>query len=394
MARKRRRGLKGRVVVERVPLEDTPVAPSRQNRIFFTILVLGVLALSFLVFEPFLVSVLTGFLLAYLSYPIYRFFRAVLRFRSVAALVSLLFIILIVIVPFAALTVALVDDATDFAGELRTADPPPFVIDALDFYAKTNVEDPDNATQVQAEKERFLGDLLQQGADFLVGIVPELITLIGDFLLGAFIVFFIMYYAFVDGAGIVRGLKYTLPLPPHQTRFLLHETGNAIDAIFVGQLFSALLQGFLGGVGFWLFGIPNYIFWGAIMSILSLFPVIGAFLVWGPAGAWLIATGDATDGVLLLVWGAVLVSNVDNIAKPILIGDRADIHPIAVLIGVLGGLVVFGPIGFVLGPLILGVLTAVLKVWNEEYHDATGWVYPTRTPVPEEKEPPERPPPT
>ena len=105
------------------------------------------------------------------------------------------------------------------------------------------------------------------------------------------------------------------------------------------------------------------------MAILSLLPVIGAFLVWVPGAIFLLATGDIWQGIFLIIWGVVVVSQIDNFIKPKLIGDRADIHPIFVLIGVLGGVAAFGFIGLFLGPLVVGVTISILKVWEQDYLD-------------------------
>lgn len=365
----------GHEATVRIP-SDEPVPPSAQNRVFFITLLLGILFLSALLFRPFVASVITGVLLAYFAYPIYRFFRAILRLRALSGFVTLLFVLALFVVPFVFLGLVLVDDARDFATQLVTEEPPEFVLQGLDLYIQTRVEDPDNASMVEAERQEFVHGLLRQSSTWLIDQLPDIIALVSDFVLGLFIVSFVMFYVFVDGTSMVDFVRRTFPLPPHQTGYLLAETKSAVDAIFVGQLASAILQGLVGGIGFWLFGVPNPVFWGAIMAVLSLLPVVGAFLVWGPAGLILIAGGAVADGVMLLAWGALLVSNVDNVAKPILIGDRADIHPILVLIGVLGGLVVFGVIGFIVGPLVLGLAVAFLKVWNEEYHDGNGWIFP------------------
>jgi predicted PurR-regulated permease PerM len=382
-----------------VPTED-PVVPSKQNKVFFVSALLGVLFLSALLFRPFFTSIVTGLLLAYFSYPIFRFVRTFLRLRALSGVVSLLIVLGLFVFPFIYLGVAFIDDARDFAADFVEGDPPAIVVQAFEFYAATRVEDPQNQTQVEAEMEAILEDLVAQGSQFVIGAIPNLIGLIINLLIGLLIVSFVMFYFYVDREDMGAYITKTMPLPPHQTRFLLLETRHAINAIFIGQLAGALLQGLVGGIGFWLFGVPYPVFWGAIMGVLSLLPVVGAFLVWAPAGIIMIVTGDVVNGVLLLLWGAVLVSNVDNVVKPILIGGRTGIHPLLVLIGVFGGIALFGIIGFIVGPLLLGVAAAFLKVWNSEYHDRTGWVLvkpaegvqppprPPRSPIPPSSGPP------
>jgi predicted PurR-regulated permease PerM len=168
---------------------------------------------------------------------------------------------------------------------------------------------------------------------------------------------------------LVTYLQRAAPLPSKQVTFILGEARNGLSAVFVGQILTSMIQGALGGVGFLIAGLPGAIIWAAVMAVLSLLPIIGAFAVWIPAAIFLFATGQIWQAGFLVVWGVVVVGQVDNFLRPKLIGDRADIHPIFVLIGVLGGVAAFGFIGLFLGPLIVGVTLSILKVWETDYLD-------------------------
>lgn len=172
---------------------------------------------------------------------------------------------------------------------------------------------------------------------------------------------FTTYYALVDGP---RGAAWVLdhsPLGPERTGVLFAEVRRVIEAVFYGQVVAAVAQGALGGVMFWALGIPWPLFWTAVMAILSFLPIVGAFLVWLPASLWLYLEGEPTRAVIMFLWGAIVVSQVDNFIKPRLIGDRAGIHPLLVLLGVFGGLSTFGFLGFLLGPLVIALFLASLR---------------------------------
>jgi len=164
-------------------------------------------------------------------------------------------------------------------------------------------------------------------------------------------------------------VRRAAPLPPAQVDFILYEARQGLRGVFAGQILTSLIQGAVGGLGFLIFGVPGAILWAAVMALFSLLPVLGAFMVWLPAAAILVYRGDVWQGVGLFLWGLVFVSLIDNFVRPKLIGDRTAIHPLFVLIGVLGGVAAFGFIGLFLGPLLVGVTLSVLKVWERHYRD-------------------------
>jgi predicted PurR-regulated permease PerM len=148
------------------------------------------------------------------------------------------------------------------------------------------------------------------------------------------------------------------------------EARRGLTGVFNGQILMSVLQGFLGGIGFLIAGLPNPVLWGALMALFALLPVLGTFMIWVPAGIYLLITGHVWQGVFLLSYGVVLILLiVDTFLRPKLLGHSSDLHPIFVLVGVLGGAAVFGFIGLFLGPLLVGVMVSVLKVWEQEYLD-------------------------
>ncbi len=139
------------------------------------------------------------------------------------------------------------------------------------------------------------------------------------------------------------------------------------QAVLYGQVLTAVIQGALGGLGLLVLGVPNALFWGAMMMITAFVPVLGTPLIWVPAGVGLIMDGAITRGALLLAYGVIVVMNIDNFLRPRLVSERAKVHPVLILIGVLGGLRVFGFIGMLVGPLILALLVALIKFYEQNY---------------------------
>ena len=148
-------------------------------------------------------------------------------------------------------------------------------------------------------------------------------------------------------------------------KLLFQNTERVTKGVIYGQILTAIIQGGIAGIGFIIFGVSNPIFWGFIMMILAFIPVVGAWLIWWPAVAISIAQGNYVTGIGLAVYGLIIVSNVDNLVRPKLVGDRAKLHPALVLIGVLGGLKLFGFIGMLIGPVFFSILFVFFKVYME-----------------------------
>jgi predicted PurR-regulated permease PerM len=186
-------------------------------------------------------------------------------------------------------------------------------------------------------------------------------------LLGLFVMFFVMYYGFREGEYFVERIRQLLPLEPSLKESLFYELRTITQAVLYGQVMTALIQGSLGAIGLLIFGVSNWLFWGAIMIVTSFIPMIGTPIVWVPAGLSLILGGATARGIGLLIFGATIVMNIDNFLRPRLMSGRTKIHPVLILIGVMGGLKVFGFVGLLVGPLILALLVAFVKFYEHAY---------------------------
>jgi predicted PurR-regulated permease PerM len=222
-------------------------------------------------------------------------------------------------------------------------------------------------TNGRVDFQEILRSALDQVRQTIVGLAPNILGSISDLLLGLFIMFFVMFYGFREGQGFMTYLKALLPLEGNLKDSLFHEMRTVTQAVLYGQVLTAVIQGGLGGVGLLIVGIPNALFWGAIMMITAFLPVLGTPLIWVPAAVGLILDGKTTRGILLLIYGATIVMNIDNFLRPKLVSGRTNVHPVLILIGVLGGLKVFGFIGMLVGPLILAILVALIKFYEQNY---------------------------
>ena len=162
-----------------------------------------------------------------------------------------------------------------------------------------------------------------------------------------------------------------LPLDPTLKESLFYEIRSVTQAVLYGQVMTAVIQGTLGGLGLLVFGVSNWLFWGAIMIITGFLPVLGTPIIWVPAAVGQMLDGHTGQGIGLLIYGSTVVMNIDNFLRPRLVSGRSKVHPLLILIGVLGGLKIFGFIGMLVGPLILALLVAFIKFYEQMYMKKT-----------------------
>ena len=185
---------------------------------------------------------------------------------------------------------------------------------------------------------------------------------------GVFLMIFAMYYFFSDGERIVNKAKRLMPLTMEQTNIAFSQLRDVIQATMYGGVFIALFQGFLGGLLFWIVGISSPVFWGFIMAFLSFIPMVGAFLIYVPAGLILMLSGSVITGLVVIAFGTIVISQVDNLIRPYLISGRTSLHPMLLFFALLGGIAVWGFLGIVMGPIIAAAFMILLRVFEMRLH--------------------------
>ncbi len=183
--------------------------------------------------------------------------------------------------------------------------------------------------------------------------------------IGTFVTLFFLFYFLRDRRRFLQTIARLLPLAPAETRMLLRDVRDAIRAMVYGTLAVSAIQGALGGLMFWWLGLPAPLLWGMVMTVLSILPMVGAALVWGPTAIYLGLTGHFVSAAILAAWGAIVIGLVDNVLRPIVVKDRLHAHAVVVFVSVLGGVYAFGASGVMLGPIILAVTYSLLAIWQQ-----------------------------
>ena len=211
-------------------------------------------------------------------------------------------------------------------------------------------------------------DLESIGKDVYTTVTRSLAPVFGKSAVGisrAFLSLLFFFFFVRDQETLIEGVRNSLPLTSAETERLFDRTTSTVQATVIGRIGIGIIQGIAGGILFWLVGIPAPLFWSLVMAIFSMLPVVGAFVVWIPAAVLLLLTGHWVRAVIVVAGGVAVIHPIDNILYPLLVGPRLGLHPVALLIAFLGGLIVFGPPGLILGPVIITVAVVLTEIWHD-----------------------------
>lgn len=334
------------------------------------------LYLCWLMLKPFVGVISWAAVLVIVFYPVHKRILRYTKRPALSALISCALVILVILVPVALITLAVINELGGAMQNLQSAlnyilNPNSSLTGPILAWLGKYVD----VARLQSDEyllnqlSGMSGSIAGRTLGFLGGIISVIVQM--------FFVIFTMYYFFKDGERISSAVRDLLPLEQEQAEGVMSRTREVIDASVYGVIAIAIIQGTLGGLAFWVLGLPSAIIWGVAMTFLSMIPMLGAFIVWVPAAIYLGLTGHWTKAIMLVVWGTVVIGLIDNFLRPTLVGSRTRLHELLIFFSVLGGLTVFGVLGVVLGPVVLAIALALRDVFqaaakSEELKQAQG----------------------
>lgn len=333
-----------------------------QPYVFATLLV-GALLLVAALLKPFFAPLVLAAVFAAALHPVYtQLVRLLKGYESVASLCTVLLALIIVIVVIGGIATQLFFEARTLYGSLSGARGNAPLVIALPEEIRTLVHSfaPSLSTSFD------LAPYFRSGLSWLIGNMGAVFSGLTRTVLDLFIFLTALYYLLRDGGRVAARFVSVSPLYDQDDRAILERLHLAVNSVLRGSLAVALVQGTLTGVGFLLFGVPNPALWGSVAAIAALVPGLGTALITGPAILYLALSGESVAALGLLAWGAGAVGMVDNILGPRLMGAVTRIHPLLMLLSVLGGLSFFGPIGFLVGPLTVSLFLALLDIYAQK----------------------------
>jgi len=324
---------------------------------FFLILAVLAGTLTFFIFQPYLSALFLAVIFAIVFRPLNDFFLKLVRGRGgVAALFSVGVLIVAIVVPVCFFGFFIFKDAQAFYLSIANGEQSSVLTTATAF--------------VESVVGRFfpgfsldVTEYLKQGLSILVSNLGAIFGTLFTVVLQLFLMLLGVFYFLKDGAKFREQIIIISPLSDVYDKTILGKLEVAINSVVKGSLLVALIQGVLSGIGFALFGVPSPMLWGALAGLAALVPGVGTSLVIIPAIIYLFFFKGGIFALGLLVWGALAVGLIDNILSPFLIERGLKVHPFLILLSVLGGLVLFGPVGFIAGPVALALLFALLDIY-------------------------------
>ena len=314
---------------------------------------------------PFLGALAWALALAILFAPLHARIETRLKHPNVGAMVSVVTLALIVAVPATFVAERLIEEAATSAAFIQTKVASGAVQRVLDAHPSIApigkwIEQQIDLPAMMASLAAWLSNV---GASFVRGSVVQVLEVV--------LTFYLLFYFLRDRQAAQRLIHDLLPLTRVETDRLFGRVVDTVQATIYGTVAVAAVQGTLGGLMFWFLGLPTPLLWGLVMGLLSVVPVLGAFVVWIPAAILLALDGSWGKAVVLAVWGAVVVGGIDNVLRPMLVGNRLRLHTVPAFISMIGGLVLFGASGFILGPLAVTVTMLLVEIWASR--DQTGY---------------------
>jgi predicted PurR-regulated permease PerM len=338
-----------------------------EERSFLLLLLAATLAFAWIL-RPFYGAVLWAIVGAVIFAPLNRELLRSMRGRSnLAASVTVLIIIAMVILPLVMIVVSLGQEGSNLyvkvqSGEYDFARYIQRVFDLLPSWA-IDFLDRFNLTNLTTVRETLASGLMKGGQV----LAPQAVS-IGmntfDSMIGLGIMLYLLFFLLRDGKALAERIKVTIPLRTDQKAALFSRFADVVRATVKGGILVAIAQGALGGLAFWFLGIHAPLLWAVLMAFLSLLPAIGAGLVWLPVAVYFLASGAVWQGISLITYGVLVIGLVDNILRPFLVGKDTKLPDYVVLISTLGGIEVFGLNGLVIGPLIAAIFMVTWEIFS------------------------------
>ena len=340
------------------------------NKTTILLLLFGISAIFLSMIRHFLMAIFLGGIFSALVHPLYnRFYKWLGRRRVLASLLTLLFIVFIILIPLSILLGIITAQAISVGQSIKPwiekqlSEPSTFsgYLEAIPFI-----------DHIEPYKEPILqkaGELIGKISNFLINSISSAAMGTVNFIFMGFILLYTMFYFLMEGDRLLSKILYYLPLKDYDEQRMLDKFTSVARATIKGTVIIGIIQGSLAGIAFAVVGINGAVFWGTIMTVLSVIPAVGSGLVWFPASFILLLGGNYFKAVGLMLFCGVLVGSLDNILRPRLVGRDIKMHDLMILFGTLGGLAMFGLLGFIIGPIVAALFITLWEIYGEVFKE-------------------------
>jgi predicted PurR-regulated permease PerM len=339
-----------------------------KDRFYIVTLLLLLGALGYLTYEimsPFFTAIAWSIVISITFYPVFAFISRRVRIRAIAAAMTVILILIVLIGPITYLTLMLIDEVQIVAAKINDSNLGSLkeVVQKMNstvLFEKIRVY---TGGQYLVSEKVIMENVQKMGKGLIKEFsirISNILAAIIDFIFVLFTTFFL----FKDGPGLLSKTKDYMPFNEEQKERIAGQIKDMIVSTVYGGVIVAIIQGILGGIAYAFMGIEAPVMWGMAMSVMSFVPLLGTFAIWGPTSLYLVIEHNYTQGIGLFLFGVFVISMVDNILKPLIIGSRTKMPTIIILFSVLGGIKLFGVIGLIMGPLITAVFISVFEIFR------------------------------
>lgn len=351
-------------------MNDSALNTARFRRTILVILAVAISALFLWMIREFLIALLLAAITAGITYPFYK--KLARRFggrKTLAAGVTIGLLLLGVIVPLTAMTSVVLAQALEVSGNVR-----PWVQSRLTQATEldallTRYPELAPLAPYRAQILAKLGEVGSQLGSFAVGVMTDAARELISFFLFLFVMLYSTFFFLIGGSGTLRKILFYFPLPAEDEEKMVGRFVSVARATIKGTFVVGLVQGALGGLGFWVCGVGGAAFWAAVMALLSVIPGLGTAIVWVPAVIYLLISGHVGAALGLAAYCALIVGTVDNFLRPWLVGKDTEMPDLLILLATLGGIVLFGFTGFVIGPIVAALFVTIWDLYGEAFRD-------------------------
>lgn len=330
------------------------------------------LVLFYLLLNPLLNIFLASIILTYTFYPLYMKVKKYFKYENLSILVTLVSIVLIFLMPFVFVASQIPKQASgiyDYAQEniveqgyfdISCENIDSLKCSAINFVTGSGHFNVNN----------FVNGIFKK----IIKFATDIVVRIPNIIVGVVVALFISFFLFKDGKKIMNAAMDIIPFPRRDSSKLIGQFGRVTHSVVYAHIIVAIAQGALGTIGFYIFGVDSALFWGVVMATFALLPLIGPAIIWVPASIFLVINGliidsyfDVGMGIGLFLYGIFVISLSDNLLRMKVVGGRGDVHPLTVLVGLIGGINLFGLIGIFIGPIALSLLITFFKDFGGKY---------------------------
>lgn len=329
-----------------------------QNTFFFSLLILGI-GFSLYLLYPFLESLSLALVLAIIFKPLYRdILKTVGNKKTIASITTIVFIFIIIVIPLVFALSSVFTELRQIYTNYLVGSNQGQSITVLPNLVSDFTEK--NMPWLDVDLEGLKGQI----ASWILSSLSSIFSSAFNIILGLFIIILGLFYLFRDGHHFRERLTEISPLKENDDEKIIKKVEETINSVIRGSLFIGVIQGTLVGIGFAIFGIPEPFLWGMIAAVAALIPSVGTAIISIPAIAFLFLSQQYLPAIGLTIWSVVLVSMIDNLLAPYLIGRGIKVHQFFVFLSVIGGLKFFGPIGFIVGPIVLSLSITLIDIYS------------------------------